>query len=143
MNIRGHHLVCIPRFRGRSYDKKFKENFFNIQKRIRKNPNIKIRITRSCDEICQICPFKKGNKCTKKKSSNYWVKVQDNKVIKKLGVKENESWQAKDIFNLSVKKIKNKELKEICGECEFLKFCLEYGLNKSFTESLGVGRDER
>ena len=136
MNIRAHHLVCIPRFKGGGYSKKFRENLFSIQKRIRKNPDIEIKITRSCDEICHTCPFKKGNKCLKKKSSNYWIRVQDNKIIKKLNIKENKKWRARDVFNQSIKKIKNKELKKICGECEFLKFCLKYNLNKSFIDDL-------
>lgn len=143
MNIRGHHLLCLPRVKGGGYSKKFSENFFRIQKRIRKNPDAEIKIVRSCDEICHVCPFEKKNKCAKEKSSNYWVRVQDNKVIKKLKIKENEKWKAGDIFNLSFKKIKDRELRDICRGCQFLKSCLKHGPNRSFIKDLKVGDNEK
>lgn len=136
MNIRGHHLLCIPRFKGGGYDRKFGKNLFKIQKRIRKNPNIKIKIIKSCDEVCRLCPYNSRNKCSKKPNLEYLIRAQDKKVIRKLGIRENKRWKARSIFGLSIEKIKNKELKKICGDCEFLKFCLKYGLNQSFVNDL-------
>lgn len=109
---------------------------FDIQKRVEENPLLGIQIVRGTDEVCCACPFLKENKCSKKPGINYWVRVQDNKVLKALEIKANSSFTAKDIFNLSIEKINNKELKRICEGCEFSQYCLKNGLNKSFTKKI-------
>lgn len=134
MEIRAHHLLCIPRFRGKGYNKKIKRGIFNIQKRIKENPNMKIKVIKSCDAVCNACPFMLNKKCVKKPEINH-IEIQDNRVIKKLNLKENQIFKARDIFNLSAK-IKNKELKQICKGCGYLRFCLKHGLNKSLLNKL-------
>lgn len=136
IKIRAHHLLCIPRFKGGGYNKNIRERIFEIQKRIKENPNIKIKVVKECDNICDACPFKKDNICKKTPKLNYWILVQDNKVLKKLNIKNNQTFKAKNIFKLSIVKIKNKELKNICKRCNFLDFCLKYGLNKSFVSKI-------
>lgn len=132
MKIRAHHLLCIPRFKGGGYNKNIRDKIRDIQKKIKENPDLKIVITTSCDDICNSCTFNINNKCMKKQNSNYWIKVQDSKVMKRLGIKNNQEFLAKDIFTMSINKITNKELKQICKGCEFLRCCLKYSLNKSF-----------
>lgn len=137
INIRAHHLTCIPRFKGGSYNKKIRRGLFEIQKKIKESPDLKIKVIKSCDEICKACPFNKNSKCEKRPGINRWIKVQDNKVLKELGAKENSVWKAREILNLSVEKIKNMKLKQICRGCEFLPACIKDGLNKSFINKLG------
>ena len=42
IKIRGHHLLCIPRFYSGGYNKEFAENMKYICMQIRKNPDVKI-----------------------------------------------------------------------------------------------------
>ena len=140
INLKPHHLVCIPRYFSKGgYNKKYSQNFNKICKLIRKNPNIKIKIIKKCDDICKQCPYKKDNICKKIQDINYLINIQDNRVLKTLRIKNNSIHKAKDIFNLSINKINNKNLKKHCKikyGCEFLKPCLKYNFNKSFIKDI-------
>lgn len=132
IKLRAHHLLCIPRFKGGSYDKKSKERFFEIQEKIKKNPNLVFKIIRNVDYGCMACPHMKNKKCMKTPESNKAIKRLDLKVLKELKIKENSIHKARKIFKLSISKIKNRELNKICRNCEYLKYCLKHGFNKSF-----------
>lgn len=136
IKIRAHHLLCIPRFYGGGYNKVFGENLKRICFKIRKNPNIKIKVIKECDDICAKCPYKKDNICKKTPKLNKWIIIKDKKVLKKLKIKENSIHKAKDIFNLSMEKVNNKNIKNICKGCAFLKNCIKVGINKSFKKDL-------
>ena len=60
MEIRYHHLLCLPRFEGKGYSADFCKNMANIKKRYN---NEKITLVERCDEICSHCPNNKGGKC--------------------------------------------------------------------------------
>ncbi len=134
--IRAHHLLCIPRFYGGGYNKKFGENMKKICSYIRKHPNTKIKVLKKCDDLCAKCPHKKNNICKKTSKINYWILSQDNKVLKKLKLKENSIHKAKDVFNLSMKNVGNKDVKNICQGCPFLNNCLKVGINNSFRRNI-------
>jgi hypothetical protein len=136
MRIRAHHLLCIPRFKGGGYDKKIRKKMFLVQKKIIKNSKLKVRLVKKCDYICLSCPFFNKNKCRKRKNIEYWINIQENKIVKRLKIRYNQNFLAKNIFMLSINEIKNKELKNICRGCEYLKYCLKHGINKSFIKKL-------
>lgn len=136
IKIRPHHLLCILRYYRGGYNKKYTNNLKKICKILRKNPNLKIKITKKCDDICIKCPHQINNICKKRKNINHYILIMDNKVLKLLKIKNNSVYKARDILNLSIDKIKNKELKNICRGCEFLKFCIKYNLNKSFVKDI-------
>ena len=134
IKIRAHHLLCIPRFKGGSYNKEMGDKIFEIQKEIKKNPRIKI--VHECDDICEACPHLKDDKCFRNEGINKHVQNQDALVLKKLSINKDKIVRAKDIISLSISKIGEKELKQICRGCEFLNPCLKYGSNKSFIGKL-------
>jgi len=136
MRLRGHHLVCIPRYRGGSYDKKSANRFTLMQKRFRANPNLKVKIIIGTDFGCIACPHYKNKKCIKRKGIHEKLLNFDRQVLKKLKLKRNKIYKAKDVFLLSVKKIQDKEMKKFCKGCEFLNYCLKHGINKSFINDL-------
>lgn len=132
INIRPHHLLCIPRFRRGGYAK---EGFSKICSEIRGKPETKIRIIKRCDDICQRCP-NKNQKICKNEEFNKEILFQDNFVLKRLKLKENSTNKVKEIFNLSIKEITNDDIRNICVGCLFFKACLKWGINKSFAKDL-------
>ncbi len=134
--IRAHHLLCIPRFYSGGYNKKFERNLKKICFEIRKNPNIKIKVIKECDDICDKCLYKKDNICKKTSKLNIWILKQDKKVLKKLKLKKDSIHKAKDIFNLSINVVNNKNIKEICKGCVFLENCIKVGINNSFKKDI-------
>jgi len=136
IQIRPHHLLCIPRFYGGGYSKEFGENLKKICFDIRKNPNLKIRVLKKCDDLCEKCPYKKDNICKKTPKLNHWILRQDDKVLKKLKLKDNSIHKARDIFNLSIDSVTSQNIKDICKGCVFLKNCIKVGINNSFKKDL-------
>ena len=135
-NIRAHHLLCIPRFYGGGYNRSFGRNLKKICFEIRKEPDIKIRVVRECDDICRKCPHKKGGICRKTPELNRWILAQDNKVLEKLKLKENSVHGARDIFNLSMSRTGPDNTGSICNSCVFLENCIHVGINNSFRRDL-------
>ncbi|MEK6820228.1 MAG: DUF1284 domain-containing protein [Nanoarchaeota archaeon] len=136
IKLRAHHLLCIPRFYGRGYNGQYEKSFEEICRTIRENPEVKVQIVRGTDQICSRCPYEQGDACNKRAGINHWILFQDQKVLYKLGISVGDFFAAKDIFRLSIEKISPKDIEGICKGCEFLRDCLESGVNSSFIEDL-------
>ena len=87
LNIRAHHLLCIPRYYSEGYDKTFAIRHKKICMSIRKNPEQKIRIVRKVDDLCAKCPYRKGKVCMKTPIENKEVLLLDKKGIKQTEIK--------------------------------------------------------
>ncbi len=137
IELRAHHLLCIPRFYSGGYDKIFADNMKKVCLQIRKNPNTKIKvILGKPDHLCKKCPHLSKNKCVQSEKIGKWVGTQDKKVAKYLNIEENSIYNAKDIFNSSINKLNNNNIKNICKDCIFLENCIEVGINNSFKKDL-------
>jgi len=137
IEIRAHHLLCIPRFYRSGYDEKFAQNMKEICMYIRKHPNVKIKIlVGKLDDLCHKCPYKFQDECVKSKKIRKWVVSQDEKVANFLNIKPNSIHVAKEIFNLSLEKVNENTIKSICEGCIFLSNCIKVGVNNSFKNNL-------
>jgi len=141
IKIRTHHLLCIPRFYRGGYDEKFAKNMTKICMQIRKKPDTKIKvIIGKPDDLCNKCPYWYKDKCVQSPEISNWVIHQDKKVLKYLKLKPNSIHKAKDIFNLSMKNVNSKTIKNVCNNCIFLDNCMKVGINKSFQKDLNKGK---
>ena len=136
IRIRPHHLLCIPRFYGGGYSNGFGLNLKKICLAIRNNSDIKIKIVRECDDICDKCPYKKENICKKTPKLNKWILRQDDAVLNKLKIKQDSIYTAKNIFNKSIDEVTSDNIAEICKGCVFLRNCIKVGINNSFRKDL-------
>ncbi|MDP1728673.1 MAG: DUF1284 domain-containing protein [archaeon] len=137
ITIRAHHLLCIPRFYRREYNKRFAEKIRKICNSIRKNPQIPIKlVSEKLDNLCYKCPHAKQGRCNQSKEIEQFVIKQDKKVIEYLKLKANSVHRAKEIFNLSMKKINDKNVRKFCNKCIFVNNCSRVGINKSFKKDL-------
>ena len=137
IKIRAHHLLCIPRFYSGGYNKKFAKNMKKIVYDIRKNPHQKIKIViGKPDDLCMACPHLKGEACKNPEEVEKWVILEDKKVAKHIKIKPNSIHLAKELFNLSMQKVRDKDVKKICKECPFMENCLHVGINKSFQKDI-------
>ena len=141
IKIRAHHLACIPRFYRGGYNKQFAENMKNICATIRNNPDSKIKILiGKSDDLCMKCSHKYKNRCIQSEKIGKWVVVQDKKVANYLKLEPNSIYTAREIFNLSMKKINRKTIKSVCENCIFLDNCIKVGINKSFRKDLNKNK---
>lgn len=135
LNIRAHHLLCIPRYYSKGYNKTFADNMKKICLFIRKNPNIKIKVlSGKPDDLCAKCPYRKGNICIQTPEMQKWVVCHDKKVLNHLKLKKNSVHKARDAFNLSMNKLES--IKKFCKTCIFGENCVKIGINNSFRSDL-------
>ncbi|MFH1607625.1 MAG: DUF1284 domain-containing protein [archaeon] len=144
LNIRTHHLLCIPRFYRGGYDKEFEDNMKKICIQIRKDPNTKIKvIVGKPDNLCEKCPYLFEGRCVQSPKIGKWVTLIDKRVCKYLNLKPNSVHKAEDIFNLSIDKVNSKTIKRVCKDCIFLDNCIKVGMNKSFQRELIKKKKEK
>jgi len=81
IDIRAHHLLCIPRYYSGGYNREFAENMKRICLAIRNDPGIGIRIVSGKpDDLCMKCPHRRGTICKNPKELNKWVVLEDKKL---------------------------------------------------------------
>ena len=137
MEIRAHHLLCIPRFYRGGYDAEFAQNMKQICLYIRKHPTVKIKvIVGELDDLCKKCPHKFEEGCVQSKKIGKWVISQDKKVVNFLNIKANSIHEATEIFNLSLEQVNENTIKSVCKGCIFLSNCVKVRVNNSFKKDL-------
>jgi hypothetical protein len=137
IRIRAHHLLCIPRFYNGGYDKRFAENMKGICLMIRENPDVKIKvIVGELDDLCEKCPYEYENRCVQSREIGKWVVSQDEKVAGYLDLKSNSIHVAKEVFNLSINAVNEKNIEFVCEGCIFLENCIRVGINSAFMKDL-------
>ena len=60
IRLRPHHLLCTQGYSGKGYDENFVLNMTLITDRMRTDPDLKVQIVFSTDDICRFCPRKRG-----------------------------------------------------------------------------------
>lgn len=137
IELRAHHLICIPRFYRGGYTEEFAQNMKEICLHIRKNPAVKIKVLISeMDHLCEKCPHKFEGRCIQSKEIGEWVISQDKKVANFLNIEPNSIHKAKDIFNLSLEKVHKDTLEFVCEGCIFHSNCMKVGINNSFKKDI-------
>ena len=132
IKLRAHHLLCLPRCYSGGYNEIFAKRQKQVCASLRKNPLQKIKILRGVDDLCAKCPYRKGNNCAKFPDGRWDPLELDEKALKKLKLRKNSVHEAKEMFNLSIKKIPS--VKTICKGCNFIDDCNK--INKSFMRDL-------
>ena len=62
MNLRPHHLLCIPKFTGHGYNAAFTAHMKTIVSELSKDPQI--TVAQGCDDLCKMCPNNISGVCT-------------------------------------------------------------------------------
>lgn len=137
IQLRAHHLICLPRFYSGGYNKVYAENLKKTCLDIRKNPDTKIKvIIAEPDVICKKCPYLSNKKCVNKALPKNWGIAEDKRIAKYLKIKNNSIHKARDVFNLSMEKVDSKTIKKVCPTCPYLDHCIKKGINNSFRKDL-------
>ena len=128
IKIRGHHLLCMPGFRGLGYNERFVRNLAGIVSAVRENPDVIISLTDGCDDICSACPHIADGRCHKQTDSDEKLKNIDRAFMERLGLKTGEELTARQVYQSITGEITTKDMEhEYCLNCEWwgLGFCRE------------------
>ena len=118
MQIRAHHLLCMQGFQGYGYNQEFVDNMTMVVDRLRGEPDTVIEIVDRCDDICAHCPRNENGTCNRK---------ADRRVLKRLRLKPPAQMEIGKGFELVNSLFSSKkDLKKICGDCEWQAKCIWY-----------------
>ncbi len=121
LKLRGHHLLCLLAFRGKGYDSAFISNLKKLQERIKKEKNIKIKITDGPDDICSACPhLKKSICCIDAEDSESKTRSMDNNVLKKLNLDKDSNEIELSAIIKALENTEENEIRELCAACPWL-----------------------
>ncbi len=117
INLRAHHLLCLPGYEGKGYDGVHKTSWDKISKQLKENPDTYIRITDGKDDLCRNCPNAKGVngiKC----NTDFLAKL-DSKVKELLFLKTGLILTWNQLMERVYAIMNKNNHKELCGNCEW------------------------
>jgi hypothetical protein len=119
LQIRAHHFLCEPGYKGVNYDQNAKTSWDTITTYLKENPNAKIEIVEGPDSFCSSCP-KKGVNCTET-----YTKQLDDTVQKLLDLKIGAIYIYKQISEKLKEMLDPEKHAKACGDCYWrtLGFC--------------------
>ena len=126
--LKPHHFLDILKLYGTGLDnfipdKKYCHDFYKIGNIILKNPLAIIQLTTGVDDICKPCYFLKNNKCIDKMQNDFiylskqeWNEVIDERILKKLDLKEWHEASAVNLCKYAQKKLTRNDIADIWKE---------------------------
>ncbi|MHB0915751.1 MAG: DUF1284 domain-containing protein [Thermoleophilia bacterium] len=122
IRLRPHHLLCIQGFRGQGYSPTFIANMARLKDMLSGNPETRVEIVSSADEICSFCPHLDGGACTR---PGMKVDEIDRSVMARLGLEAGMTGSWSQFTEGIRQKIDPAALSNVCHECSWidLGFC--------------------
>lgn len=136
IKLRGHHLLCTPRFIGKGYSEDFVKRMGELVTRLDlpnyKDEEIIRNLSNNMDEedkfmiicgsdyACEKCPNKIGEDQCELSTTD--VLNKDKKAIQAAGLIENEVYSIDEIKK-AISKITKKDFLEICSGCRWFDIC--------------------
>lgn len=131
--LRGHHLLCVHGFQGMGYSPEFVQKMETLVQDIRnEDKDFSIKVVVDLDETCSVCPHNGGTTCVANIGSDHHVKSMDRRVLKHLGLTENNTYQKNELLDLTAKLVRPSDLDHLCKNCSWL----PYGVCKEGIEKL-------
>lgn len=116
MPFRPHHWLCLPGYKGYSYDKTHKTNWDYLSQMLLLNPYTKVKIVTEEDNLCIGCP---NSKIEKGKCMEVYVKALDKTVINILELIEGGIYIYGEQLGKLRKILTPEKHAQICGDCEW------------------------
>lgn len=122
LRIRGHHLLCLPRFRGLGYSKEFADNMTHIAKSLSDEPWQIVKLLAEPDDICRLCPhLEAAGGCALEEQVP--VRERDKIVLEKLDVQPGERLSYQELAVKLAAAAYSALLEEACAGCHWQNFC--------------------
>jgi len=114
IELRAHHFMCIPDYRGLNYSEESKNSWDIITQQLKEDPETLIKIVDGPDMLCTKCPHspEAANSC-----KNDFVLLLDNKVKELLGFKTNDIYSYKEISEKLMDLMDPQKHAQMCGDC--------------------------
>ncbi len=120
LKLRGHHLICLHFFRGEGYSAEFTANLREILKRA--GTSERIEVASEADNVCNICPYLKGQECFYRKESDPEIRGMDREALMLLELKVRDIVLWPDIRE-KIPAIFRRWSEEFCRVCDWRLAC--------------------
>ena len=120
LKLRGHHLICLHFFRGEGYSAEFTANLREILKRA--GTGERIEVASEADNVCNICPYLKGQECFYRKKSDPEIRGMDREALMLLELKVRDIVLWPDIRE-KIPAIFRRWSEEFCRVCDWRLAC--------------------
>jgi hypothetical protein len=120
LKLRGHHLICLHFFRGEGYSAEFTANLREILKRA--GTGEWIEVASEADNVCNICPYLKGQECFYRKESDPEIRGMDREALMLLELKVRDIVLWPDIRK-KIPAIFRRWSEEFCRVCDWRLAC--------------------
>ncbi|MDW7651652.1 MAG: DUF1284 domain-containing protein [Bacillota bacterium] len=120
INVRGHHLLCLPRFQGRGYSPAFIGNITALADRLAENPDQAVCLVDGPDDICLQCPHQADGECGLVDAD---VRERDRRILQLLEVVPGECRSYSELQRKLKSVFLHFSLEQICGDCRWLDTC--------------------
>lgn len=117
LNLRAHHLLCLPGYKGNGYDGSHKTSWDTISAQLRENPDTFVRIIDGKDDLCKNCPNAKGANGIRCNAG--FLSQLDEKVKDMLFLKTGLVLTWKQLMERAYAIMNKDNHKEACGNCEW------------------------
>ncbi|MFW0861616.1 MAG: DUF1284 domain-containing protein [Dethiobacter sp.] len=123
VRLRGHHLLCLPRFRGLGYSKEFTANMTLIAKSLSAEPWQIVQLLDEPDDICRQCPhLEDTGACALEEQIP--VRERDGIVLEKLGVRPGERLPYLELADRLAAVADSFLSEKACAGCRWQNFCI-------------------
>ena len=116
IEMRPHHLLCLPGYKGYGYDKKHSNSWDRVSASLKQYPDMRVKIVSGRDTLCTTCPNdgSKGTNCNAKR-----LTALDEQVKNLINIKDNVVYRFNELMD-NVKEVMTPEKhKELCGSCQW------------------------
>jgi len=120
LKLRGHHLVCLHFFRGEGYSTEFIANLRKILKRAEIGEQIEA--ASEADDVCNICPYLKGQECFYTKESDPEIQEMDREALMLLELSGRDTVLWLDIRK-KIPALFHRWSEEFCRACDWRRAC--------------------
>ena len=116
VRLRPHHLLCTQGYSGKGYSDGFVAHMNQVVGYLRNDPNAKLQLVFTTDDICIACPRKLGEDSCKDQAK---VKSFDNKLVRYFGLEEGRIYQYRTITEHIDRNMTERKLCDICDGCSW------------------------
>lgn len=113
LRLRPHHLLCTQGYGGKGYDAAFVAHMNEVVSYLRGDPEARIRLTFSTDDICTACPRRLGEDLCRDQKK---VKAFDNRLTECFGLRE-QVYRYQELVNVIDAQMTETLLSRICAGC--------------------------
>ncbi|QQE78982.1 DUF1284 domain-containing protein [Alicyclobacillus sp. SO9] len=126
LTLRGHHLLCLPGYRGMGYSAEYEANMTKIHQLLRREPETEVTLVSGPDSLCAKFPSDKTYHC---EDNNIYER--DANVLSNLNLEPGQKLPWSEIEPRIAKNVVGRDINSLCSTCSWRSYGVcEEGINE-------------